>query len=98
MPRARFVLSPEALDDFDQIWLYIAEDDIPAADHVEHELREAIKLLAERPQIGHVRRDLTDRPVKFWTVDHYVIVYDPATQPVQIVRLLHGSRDIPELL
>ena len=43
MPRVRFVLSPEALDDRDQIWLYIAEDDIPAADRVEHELREAIR-------------------------------------------------------
>ena len=98
MPRARFVLSPEALDDLDQIWLYIAEDDIPAADRIEHEIREAIKVLAERPEIGHFRRDLTDRHVKFWTVDHYMIVYDPATHPVQIIRVFHGSRDIPDLL
>ena len=52
MPRARFVLSPEALDDLDQIWLYIAEDDIPAADRIEREIREAIKLLADRPRLS----------------------------------------------
>jgi plasmid stabilization system protein ParE len=98
MTRARFVLSPEALQDFDEIWLHIAEDNIAAADQVEQKLRDAIKLLTQKPEIGHVREDLTDQAVKFWTVDAYLIVYDPATTPLHIVRVLHGSRDIPGLL
>jgi plasmid stabilization system protein ParE len=36
--------------------------------------------------------------VKFWTVYSYQIVYDPETKPVQIIRVLHGMRDTPEIL
>ena len=95
---ARVTRTALARLDLLEIWLYIAEHDIPSADRIEHDIREAIKLLAERPEIGHSRRDLTDRPVKFWTVNDYMIVFDPATHPVQIIRVLHGRRDIPELL
>jgi hypothetical protein len=31
---------------------------------------------------GHYREDLTDPPLKFWTVFSYLIVYDPAKRPV----------------
>ncbi len=41
-----------------------------------------------------MRDDLTDEPVKFWSVFSYLIVYDPATQPLGIARVLHGSQDL----
>ena len=47
---------------------------------------------------GHVREDLTSRPLKFWPVYSYLIVYDPVTKPVQIMRVLHGMRDVEEIL
>jgi hypothetical protein len=37
----------------------------------------------------------------FWPVrsfPHYIVVYDPATEPLQIIRLLHGRRSLPHLL
>jgi hypothetical protein len=35
----------------------------------------------------------------FWTVHpNYVIVYRPETQPLEIIRLLHGMRDLKQLL
>jgi plasmid stabilization system protein ParE len=46
------------------------------------------------PLSGHRREDLTDQPVRFWSVYSYVIVYDPDTQPLQIVRILHSARDV----
>ena len=47
---------------------------------------------------GHVREDLTSREVKFWPVYAYLIIYDPETKPVQIIRVLHGMRDVQEIL
>ena len=82
----------------DSIGAYIAEDSLDAALKVYDALEEAFDLLAERPGIGHSRKDLTDRPVKFWSVYSYLVVYDPATRPTTIVAVLHGAQDIKGLL
>ena len=45
--------------------------------------------------------DLTPLPVRFWVVQpysNYLIVYDPEKKPLQIIRILHGARDLPSLL
>ena len=55
-------------------------------------------LLSENPGVGHVREDLTDKPVNFWVVHSYLIVFRPETRPLQIVRVLSGYRDIVEQL
>jgi antitoxin ParD1/3/4/toxin ParE1/3/4 len=36
--------------------------------------------------------------VKFWPVYSYLIVYSPDTRPLEIVRVLHGARDIAPIL
>jgi plasmid stabilization system protein ParE len=28
----------------------------------------------------------------------YLIVYDPATRPIEILNIIHGARDIPSIL
>ena len=61
-------------------------------------LEEAFALLAERPSIGHSRQDLTDRPLKFWSVFSYLVVYDPESRPLTIIAVLHGARDVEKLL
>jgi len=50
------------------------------------------------PAIGHTRQDLTDRPVKFWSVYSYLIVYDSESRPLTVVAVLHGARDVEPLL
>ena len=94
----RFTLSPEAASDVRDIWAYIAEDNIKAARKVRLSLLDACKLLAENPAIGHSRKDLTDQPVLFWPAGAYVIIYDPRTKPLCIVRVVHGARDVPGLV
>ena len=92
-------LSPEALADLQEIWIYIAADNPSAADKLEAEIFEAFKLLAGHPRLGHKRPDLTAQDVRFWTVcGHYLIIYRHKTKPLQIVRILHGSRDVRERL
>ena len=62
------------------------------------DIRKALDLLGSQPGAGHVREEQTSRPVKFWPVYSYLIGLRPGTKPIQIVRLLHGNRDIEEIL
>jgi len=90
--------SPEARLDLLEIWEYIAKDNLTAADRVLEEIREAINMLARNPDLGHRRKDLTSKLVRFWPVYSYLIIYDPATRPLEIVRILSGYRDVAGLL
>jgi len=59
---------------------------------------DAARQLAENPGIGHTREDLTARPLKFWRVYSYLVVYDPSSRPLRIIAVLHGARDVKQLL
>ncbi len=94
----RYILSTPAKQDFRAIRAYYLEEaDARVARYVIGEITKALRFLATTPGAGHVREDLTDEPVKFWPVFSYLIVYDPAMQPLGIVRVLHGSQDIEAL-
>ena len=89
-----FRLTPAAEDDLFDIWSFIAPDNLQAADRLQTELLTACQRLADKPALGHWRRDLTDKPVRFFPVRHtYLIVYDPASEPLAVIRVLHGARD-----
>ena len=94
----KFRLSPEAAWDIRDIWAYIAKDNVKAARKVRLSILDACRLLAGNPRIGHPQPDWTDQPVHFWPVGTYLIVFRPETEPLNIVRVLHGSRDIPRLI
>jgi plasmid stabilization system protein ParE len=95
---SKFRLSTEAARDIREIWQYISLDSIKAARSVRLTLFDACKLLAQNPAIAHTRQDLTSRPVLFWPVGAYLIIYNPKSKPLEIVRVLHGARDVPGLL
>jgi len=81
-----------------QIWEYIARNDVDAADRVEGQIQQAVTKLARNPGLGHIRRDLTSKPVQFWSVYSYLIIYNPEAKPLEVVRILSGYRDVVELL
>jgi plasmid stabilization system protein ParE len=95
---ADFFYSPEARQDLLEIWEFIAQDDVDAADRVEREIQQTIVRLAATPEMGHLRRDLTSKPVRFWPIYSYLIIYNPEARPLEIVRILSGYRDIAKLL
>jgi len=51
--------------------------------------------LARTPGIGHSREELADKETRFFLVYSYLIVYRSGTKPLQIIRVLHASRDVP---
>ena len=95
----RYIVSPQAERDLDAIKLFLVrEADVRITRHVIRGLREGMETIGKSPGIGHSRQDLTDLPLKFWKVFSYLVVYDAAASPIQIVRILHGARDISTVL
>jgi len=93
-----YVLSPDALQDLQDIWDFIAFDNAQAADQLEDEFFEAFEKLARQPRMGHTRSDLTERDVRFWSTGSYLIVYRERLEHLQVLAVLHGSRDVPEVI
>ncbi len=97
--KARFVLAPQAAEDLARIWRYIKnQSTVGMAVHVESVIREKFLFLAQAPEAGHHRRNLTNEEVKFFPVYSYLIVYRPAIKPLEIIAILHGRRDVEQVL
>jgi toxin ParE1/3/4 len=92
-----YVLHPDAFADLDEIREYIAVDDPDAADRVIDEIFERIRSLTAFPRAGHLRPDLTSRPVRFTVVREYLIAYAPDEKPLWVLAVLHGRRN-PRIL
>ncbi len=94
----KFVLTKRAKLDIDEIWDYLAADNIAAAERVITALQGATIRIGKNPGIGHWREELADKRHRFFLVYSYLIVYRENTKPLQIIRVLHANRDIRSLL
>jgi antitoxin ParD1/3/4/toxin ParE1/3/4 len=94
-----YELSAAARLDLLRIWNYLAEHaSLNVADTVLADLEAGMERVAERPGIGHARPDLTDRPLRFYLVHSYLIVFRPESSPLHVIRVLHGAQDIQSIL
>ena len=94
-----FQVAHAAAKDIDEILEYILlNGGRQAAVRVTERLHADLRLLSGRPELGHLRHDLTRAQVRFWRVWSYMVVYRPDAEPIEIVRVLHGARDLRELL
>ena len=91
-------LSPEAQSQLAAIGEFLAQNSIEAALKVYDALEGAFELLATMPEMGHTREDLTKRPVKFWSVLSYLVIYDPASDPLSVIAIIHGAQDVETIL
>jgi toxin ParE1/3/4 len=96
---AEWVLSPLALEEIRAILDYIAEESGSAAvaDRVAGDFVKALDSVAASPGIGWLRNQLTGPGFRSWRVHSYLVVYDPASEPLRIIRVLHGARDLESL-
>ena len=69
------------------------------ADRVVDDLERAFQHLAEHPEMGHRREELThDEHVLFWAVGPTVIAYRPHRSGVVVLFLERGERDWEPML
>jgi plasmid stabilization system protein ParE len=98
---SNYRLTPRAISDLYNIWLYIAADSIQAADRVEAEILAACERLARFPLLGSLQTGLKKRNIRILTVarfSNYRIVYYPETKPLRVAAILHGRRNIRKVL
>lgn len=95
----QFLFTPSAESDLFEIWSFIATENPEAADRVENDILACCRKLAENPGLGHKRSDLTNRPVLFYAVrGTYLVVFEPDSVPLRVLRILHGARDVADEL
>lgn len=81
--------------DIEQIWLSIALDNFPAAERWLDQLHDAFDRLAEFPELGPARPEFSEG-LRSWPLGGaYVIFYRVEPDTIDIVRVLHGARDLP---
>ena len=98
--RARYILAPTAQEDLVAIRdYYLREAGFRIARRMLVEFVEAFRTIARTPGIGHRREDLAQlRPVLFWPMKDYLIVYRAGTSPVEVVMIVHGNRDVARVI
>ena len=77
---------------------YIAEDSPVAARREMIRFISAFRSLARRPGLGHKREDLPDPDLRVWPTGAYLVVYLARRRPIEIVAVIHGSRDLESAL
>lgn len=96
MSRRTLHRTPQARLDLVDAALYIAEGNPSAADRFLDAIADTMRHLADHPLVGRARPELTP-DLRSFPHKPYVIFYRPIPRGVQIVRVLHGARDIPPL-
>ena len=92
------LISDEAKADLVDIWLYIAEDNVPAADRMNKKIHDLFRRLTEFPEMGRERPEITVvAGLRSLPVGKYLVFYQIAEDAIRIHRVLHGSMDIPSL-
>ncbi len=89
-------ISRPAKNDLDEIWLFIAHDNLDAADRFVDYLMDRFPLLASSPRMGRKRDELA-AGLRSFPVKSYVILYRLQGDGVEIVRVVHGSRDLQRI-
>jgi len=92
MSRCQFTL--QASRDLDEIYDYIAQDNPNAAASWVGLLKQKCRTLARNPAIGRQREELMPS-LRSFPVGSYVIFYRISQTGVEVIRVLHGARDIP---
>jgi toxin ParE1/3/4 len=88
---------PRAVLDLAEIWSYIAEDSVTNADRFAARIDKNFRLLAGRPGIGRARLELSP-DLRSFVIGNYVVFYLPLRNGIDVIRVLHGARDIATVL
>ncbi len=97
---ARAILTPRAGRELVEAAAWIAKDSRIAAKGLRRAVDRALELIGQHPDIGVHRPELARDPVRFHLLSGYpyLLVYLSDRRPPAIVRLIHGARDLEQVL
>ena len=94
MPRV--VLTRKSRSDLVEILLYVRRDNPRAARRLLDTIHDKLNLLAEFPGLGQPCDDLA-RLLRSFPIGNYVLFYRRMKDGIQLVRVLHGRRDLRQV-
>lgn len=86
-------LSPRAQRDIEDIADHLAEENPAAAKRLIERMRRQWELLATQPRSGSLREDIGNK-IRRIVVGQYLCFYIIVEENVEILRVLHGHRDV----
>jgi plasmid stabilization system protein ParE len=89
-----FRLSYEARLDFLEALDHLASHSQRAAFKWENRMVDAFFHLAEWRLTGMVRPEFGPSELRFWIEGEYIVIYDPSSEPLVILGVLHTAQDI----
>ncbi|MBR8835142.1 MAG: type II toxin-antitoxin system RelE/ParE family toxin [Stigonema ocellatum SAG 48.90 = DSM 106950] len=89
----RYKISQLAEQDLEDIWIYVAQNNQIAASKEIAKILNRLPMLAEFPDIGQMRDDLRVK-LRSFPVKPYIVFYIKLDDGIEVVRILHQSRDI----
>jgi toxin ParE1/3/4 len=99
----RLVVLPRADADVVEIFARIAADDVAAADRFKTTVHRECAILTQFPEFGRARRyrgrdvgDLRSFPLSGFR--NWLVFYRVRSDVIEIVRVLHGARDLRRAL
>jgi toxin ParE1/3/4 len=90
------IRSPQARLDLSEIADFIARDSVDAALRFLDEVDNVLKKLADFPGLGRSRDELGPG-LRSFPAGNYVLFYRATAEAIDLVRVLHGARDLDRL-
>lgn len=90
------IRSSQSEQDVYEIAVFIARDNPDAAIRLVDRFDETLKMLAENPMAGRAREELAP-DVRSFPVGNYLLFYRPKQNGIELIRVLHGARDLRRL-
>jgi toxin ParE1/3/4 len=91
------VYTEVARDDLLDIWFYLAEESLSAADNTLDSLEKDVVLLSTQPLAGRERPEL-GAGVRSWpSSTPYILFYAVENSRLIVIRVLHHARDIHDV-
>ena len=96
----KLVRRRRAVEDIDEHAAFIADRNIRAAYRFLDKIEETLELVTRHPRIGSPRFDHVVPGLRAWpvaTFEAYIVLYFVTRRVVQVVRVIHGARDLEAL-
>lgn len=86
-------LTEQAKNDLVDLWMYIAANNLDAGDRMVEAILEGSRMHVRFPNMGQPCEEL--RPgLRRFVVSPYVVYYRSVEETIEVLRIVHGARDI----
>ncbi|MCP9495670.1 MAG: type II toxin-antitoxin system RelE/ParE family toxin [Pyrinomonadaceae bacterium MAG19_C2-C3] len=86
-------LSEDAREDLREIWEFVSAKDAGSATRLLKQITDKFDTLLSFPSAGRERNDLIVG-LRSFAAGNYIIFYQPIDDGIEVLRVLHGSRDV----